>query len=131
MFVDTGAWYALIDRKDPDHKAAVDFLSGNKVPLVTSNFVFDETVTLLNSRLGWSIASAFGKKLKDSGFVSLAAIKDADEEKAWEIFLKFKDNDFSYTDCTSFSLMQRLGIAEAFSFDGHFKAMKFQVFPAV
>ena len=131
LFVDTGAWYALVDRKDPDHDAAALFFSNNKISLVTSNFIFDETVTLLRSRLGWGVASAFGKKLKDSVFVSLAAIKDADEEKAWEIFLKFKDKDFSYTDCTSFALMQRLGIDAAFSFDSHFKTMKFQVFPAL
>ncbi len=131
LFVDTGAWYALIDRKDPDHKTAVDFFSKNKIPLVTSNFIFDETVTLLRSRLGWEVASDFGKKLKDSAFVSLAAVKDTDEEKAWEIFLKFKDKAFSYTDCTSFAFMQRLGMNAAFTFDSHFKTMKYQAFPAL
>ena len=131
LFVDTGAWYALIDRNDPDHKNAADFFWRNKTPLITTNFIFDETVTLLRSRLGWAVAADFGKKLRDSGFVSLVVVKDIDEEKAWEIFLKFKDKDFSYTDCTSFALMQRLQIDTAFSFDSHFKIMKFQVLPAL
>jgi len=131
LFVDTGAWYALIDRNDPDHKNAVDCLKRNKTPLITTNFIFDETVTLLRSRLGWAVAADFGKKLRDSGFVSLVVVKDIDEEKAWEIFLKFKDKDFSYTDCTSFALMQRLQIDTAFSFDSHFKIMKFQVLSAL
>jgi len=129
LFVDTGAWYALIDRNDPDHKNAADFFWRNKTPLITTNFIFDETVTLLRSRLGWGVAADFGKKLQESGFVNLVVVKDIDEEKAWEIFLKFKDKDFSYTDCTSFALMQRLRIDTAFSFDTHFKIMKFQALP--
>lgn len=129
LFVDTGAWYALVDKNDPDHKEAASFIRNNQIPLLTTNFVFDETITLLRSRLVWSVAKEFGQRLKDSRFVSLIAVKDEDEEKAWEIFLKYKDKDFSYTDCTSFAVMDRLKIDTAFSFDSHFQAMKFQVMP--
>ena len=130
LFVDTGAWYALVDKNDPDHKSAEHFLRNNKIPLLTTNFVFDETITLIRSRLGWNISKEFGQRLKDSRFVSLIAVKDEDEEKAWEIFLKYKDKDFSYTDCTSFAVMERLKLDAAFSFDSHFQTMKFQVMPA-
>ena len=131
LFVDTGAWYALVDRNDPDHKEAGDFLRRNNIPLLTTNFVFDETITLIRNRLGWDVARAFGQKLKDSNFVTLAAIKDTDEERAWEIFLKYKDKDFSYTDCTSFAFMERSKVDAAFSFDSHFKAMRFHVLPGL
>lgn len=129
LFVDTGAWYALVDKNDPDHKEAASFIRNNKIPLLTTNFVFDETITLLRSRLGWSVAMEFGQRLKDSRFVSLIAVKDEDEEKAWEIFLKYRDKAFSYTDCTSFAVMERLKIDTAFTFDSHFQTMKFQVAP--
>lgn len=129
LFVDTGAWYALVDKNDPDHKEAASFIINNKIPLLTTNFIFDETITLLRSRLGWSVAKEFGQRLKDSRFVSLITVKDEDEDRAWEIFLKYKDKDFSYTDCTSFAVMGRLRIDTAFSFDSHFKTMKFQVVP--
>ena len=105
-------------------------MRNNKIPLLTTNFVFDETITLIRSRLGWNISKEFGQRLKDSRFVSLIAVKDEDEEKAWEIFLKYKDKDFSYTDCTSFAVMERLKLDAAFSFDSHFQTMKFQVMPA-
>jgi hypothetical protein len=127
VFVDTGAWYALVDKKDPDHGKAADFLRTNTLPLITTNFVFGETVTLMRMRLGWNIAGDFGKKLRGSGLVSLVSLKDDDEERAWEIFLKYKDKNFSYTDCTSFALMERLRIDTAFSFDSHFKVMKVNV----
>jgi uncharacterized protein len=129
IFVDTGAWYALIDKNDPDHSAASSFLRDNKIPLLTTNFIFDETVTLLRRRLGWSIAADFGRRLKDSHFVGLVSVTLADEEKAWAIFLKYKMQDFSYTDCTSFAVMESHRIDSAFSFDRHFRTMKFQVFP--
>ncbi len=130
LFVDTGAWYALVDKSDPDHKEAEHFMTNNKIPLLTTNFVFDETITLIRSRLGWSVGKDFGERLKKSGFVSLIAVKDEDEERAWEIFLKYKDKDFSYTDCTSFAVMERLKMDMAFTFDSHFQIMKFNAVPA-
>ena len=42
-------------------------------------------------------------------------------EKGWEIFVKYRDKAFSCTDCTSFALMERVGMIEVFAFDEHFK----------
>ena len=131
ILVDTGAWYALVDKKDPDHSAAAAFLRNNRIPLLTTNFIFDETVTLLRRRLGWIIAGRFGSQLKDSRLTTLVAVQRENEERAWELFLKFKDQDFSYTDCTSFAVMGALKVDTAFSFDRHFLTMNFQVFPEV
>lgn len=52
-----------------------------------------------------------------------------DEDLAWEIAKKYKDKDFSYTDCLSFAVMTRLGCRRAFAFDQHFRQMSFLVFP--
>ncbi|MBI5102719.1 MAG: PIN domain-containing protein [Nitrospirae bacterium] len=131
IFVDTGAWYALVDRNDPDHTQAAKFLKSNTFPLVTTNYVFGETVTLLRMRLGWPIARDFGQRLRESSVANIVTLKDEDEEKAWETFLKYKDKDFSHTDCTSFALMGRLKIDTAFSFDRHFMAMRFNVVPGL
>ena len=46
-----GAWYALVDKNDPDHKEAASFIRNNKIPLLTTNFVFDEIITLLEAAL--------------------------------------------------------------------------------
>ncbi len=58
IFVDTGGWYATIVRKDHDHDAARQFLADNDAPLLTSDYVMDETVTLLQSRVGHNYAAA-------------------------------------------------------------------------
>ncbi len=127
IFIDTSAWYAFIDRNDPDHKEADKLYKSNKKPLITSNFIFDETVTLLMSRLGFDIVVKFGESLKKSSIVNITKITDEDEQYAWKIFLKYKNSGFSYTDCTSFAAMQRLKIDTAFTFDRHFVVMGFNV----
>ena len=53
-----------------------------------------------------------------------------DESKAWEIFVQYEDKGFSFTDCTSFAIMERLKIDTAFVFDDHFiQYGKFIVIP--
>lgn len=131
IFVDTGTWYALVDRNDPDHPAAREFFEANRLPLVTSNFVFDETLTLLRRRLGWAVACEFGRGLRESGLASIAYVTVEDEDAAWILFRKFRDKEFSYTDCTSFAMMERLKLRTAFAFDRHFAAMEYQVEPAL
>jgi len=129
IFVDTGAWYALVDSDDADHGAAAAFLAANTIPLITSNFVFSETVTLIRYRIGHEAARSFGQKLKESSFVRVVAVTPADEERAWDIFTKYQDQDFSFVDCTSFVVMERLKLSAAFAFDRHFRIMKCAVVP--
>jgi predicted nucleic acid-binding protein len=52
VFVDTGAWHVLIDRKEPDHPTVVPAFQAHRGRLVTSNFVIDETLTTVSPRLG-------------------------------------------------------------------------------
>ena len=129
IFVDTSAWYALVDKDDADHRTAASFLAANTTPLVTTNAVFSETVTLIRYRMSLETARIFGQKLKESTFVRMIALMPADEERAWDIFCKYRDQDFSFVDCTSFAVMQRMTLAAAFAFDRHFRVMKFSVVP--
>ena len=129
LFVDTGAWYALIDNKDPYHKRAKRFYENNSLPFVTTNFIFDETITLMTNKLGWGMAARFGSGLRESRLVNITPVLDKDEDRTWEIFLQYKDAGFTYTDCTSFAVMERLKISAVFGFDGHFCVKEFQVLP--
>ena len=130
IFVDTSGWYALVDRDDVDHAAAAAFLASNTLPLITTNFVFAESITLIRYRLGFEAAAGFGQKLKESGFIRMVAVTPADEERAWDIFTKYRDQDFSFVDCTSFAVMGRMKLATAFTFDRHFSIMKLAMVPA-
>lgn len=129
VFVDTGAWYALIDRKDPDHARVVPLFQANRGLLITSNFVVDETLTLLRYRLGWHIAHTFGEQMRTAALTRLVRISPADEDAAWEIFTRYRDKSFSFTDCTSFAVVERLKIDVALAIDRDFRAYGLHCLP--
>ena len=120
VFVDTSAWYALVDRKDLNHLAAVRFVEQSAITLVTSTYVLDETVTLAKRHLSHAAAVRFGDRLWKEEVARLVRISPEDEIRAWAIFARYGDKGFSYTDCTSFALMERLQLDSAFAFDAHF-----------
>jgi len=131
IFVDTSAWFAFVNRRDPDHGPVGDVLRSFEGRLVTSNFVFDEIVTLLRFRVGHESARALGDRLLDSTVADLVRLTADDERRAWSIFGQRLDQRFSFTDCTSFALMRRLGITEAAALDDDFAREGFMVLPAV
>lgn len=127
--MDTGAWYALIDRRDPDHGTVVPSLQANRGRLVTSNFVMDETLTLLRYRLSWEAAQAFGEQIRAGALARTIRITPADEDSAWAIFTRYRDKSFSYTDCTSFAVIERLKISTALAIDRDFRAYGLRCLP--
>jgi predicted nucleic acid-binding protein len=129
IFVDTGAWYALVDRQDPDHVAVYACLQRYQGRLLTSNFVLDETITLLRYRLGWPIAHTVGEQLRSGNTAQIVRITPTDEDTAWHIFTRYKDESFSFTDCSSFALMERLKLHAAVAIDSDFKKYGFQCLP--
>ena len=68
--MDTSAWYALEVEDDVNHEAACKFLSkiamGKHGICVTTDYVLDETLTLLRSRISLSSALVFIDKSKVS-----------------------------------------------------------------
>ena len=120
IFFDTSAWYALLDKTDSDHASAVEFKDSLNHSIITTNYVADEIITLVKSRLGYMNAVEIGKKLWNETIATLIRVTPSDEKKAWEILVKYRDKSFSFTDCTSFAVMERFGVVEAFAFDDHF-----------
>lgn len=130
VFVDTSAWYAVTDKSDANHESAIDCLNTITEPLITTNFIVNETITLIRKHLGFEQASKIGHKFWKEEITKLVQVTQIDETEAWKVFLKYKDKDFSFTDCISFVIMTRLNISKAFTFDCHFKQYgKFTVIP--
>jgi len=125
IFVDTGAWFALAVRNDPDHAAALAWLRANREALVTSDYVLAETATLLRVRdktsRGHRLAVSVATSLYRQESAFLEKITDGDIATGLNIFRKFSDHSFSFVDCTSFALIERTGITQAFAFDRHFE----------
>ena len=127
--MDTGAWYAYINAKDPDHSRVKGFLESFDGRLITSNYIFDEIVTLVLARLGHQRAVKVGDVLLNPRVVELVRVGATDEHSAWQLFRERSDKTYSFTDCTSFVLMQRLNLSKALTLDGHFVQEGFEVLP--
>ena len=124
LFVDTGAFIALTDADDENHKAAASFYRNAKekgTRFVTTNFVVCETMNYLRARISYNIAVLFRENLKKSGFIEIVTVTPSIEDAAFTIFKRYTDKDFSFTDCTSFSIMRSLKLKSGFAFDKHFE----------
>ena len=119
IFVDSSAWYALVNTRDKNHLAAKRFLdAGHR--LLTTNFVIDETITLVLVRKGYQAALDLGEQLWSEEQACIVWLSRADQRAAWQLFKRYSDKEFSFTDCTSFVVMERLGLTHAFVFDEDF-----------
>lgn len=67
------------------------------------------------------------EKLRNTA--EIERVSEEDENHAWQIILRYQDKHFSYVDATSFAVMERLGIRDAFSFDEHFEQYSFNRLP--
>ncbi|MBI3302224.1 MAG: PIN domain-containing protein, partial [Deltaproteobacteria bacterium] len=83
VFVDTGAWFANFVRRDPDHPAAVAWMRKNRQPLVTTDYVLDELLTLLKLRESYRVAVAAGEALWRQRVARLEHITHEDVARAW------------------------------------------------
>jgi len=135
VYIDTWAWYALVDATNSKHFVAKKFsqtLAEQNSSLFTSNFVVAETVNLIRYKLGLSRTLMFRDRLQDfisSGFLQVVRVDIAIEKSAWQILEYYTDQDFSFTDCTSFAIMRQFKIDMAFTQDHHFRVMGFVTMP--
>ncbi|MBM4140941.1 MAG: PIN domain-containing protein [Nitrospira sp.] len=131
LFVDTSAWLALTDKNDQYHNRAVSKsleIKRQKIELITSEYIIDESITLIRYRVSHHAAIIFGDSLLSSRIIRIVDVTEEGRLKAWEIFKKYEDKEFSFTDCTSFALMKNLRLQKSFTFDEHFRQMGFEIF---
>lgn len=121
--VDSSAFLSLEDPDERNHTATVRAFEGlvaDRVPLLTTNFVFDEAYTLILTRLGRDRAIAWGDALLASRVIRLVRVSEDQEEQAWSLLHDFSDKTFSYTDATTFAVTQELAVDGALALDRHF-----------
>jgi predicted nucleic acid-binding protein len=129
VFVDTSAWYALIDGAEAEHAGIVAALGAHHDRLVTSDYVFDEALTLARYQLGWDVACKLGRELRSGEAARIVSVTATDVGHAWDIFASHSDRRLSFTDCTSFALMKRLRLDTAITLDGDFRQAGYRVLP--
>lgn len=132
LFVDTAGWMACADASDSAHeacRAARDKALRAGQTLVTTDYVVDETLTLIRVRLGLAAAETWWRQVEGSQRVRWERIDPSRFDRALELFFQQRDKGYSFTDCTSFALMGELKLTSALTTDKHFKQMGFEVVP--
>jgi hypothetical protein len=132
VFVDTAGWMACADEGDPVHERACgarDAALERGDVLVATDYVLDETLTLIRMRLGLAAAKAWWEQIEGSSRLRWEWIGMSRAEKARAVFFRHRDKDYSFTDCTSFVVMQELKLKRALTTDRHFHQMGFEVIP--
>ena len=129
IFVDTGAWIAILNRRDQHHQEASAIyrnLQRQQIRLLTTDYVFDETVTRLRYDATHALAVMFLDRMNllvETGVLTVVEINKDVFEKAKALFRQYDSARLSFTDCTSFVVCRENNIAEAFAFDQHFAMM--------
>jgi predicted nucleic acid-binding protein len=124
IIIDTSAIYALLDKSDSFHEQAKDVfskLSKDNLNISITNFIVAECHAIIGIRIGHELARKWLQNL----YWPVERVLEEDEKKAREIIISYTDKSFSYTDATSFAVMERLGITKALTFDQHFSQYGF------
>jgi len=133
MFVDTSAFYALVDDRDQWHSRAQVLaaqLATDGVPLLTTTHVLAEAYGMVLARTARSRAWAFLQNVRKDPLTVIFP-DEQDIRRAENILAQYDDQDFSYVDAVSFAVIERLRIRRAFAYDNHFAVFRPSAGPLV
>ncbi len=128
VFVDTSGFLALWDAGDQHHESAVRLqveLARKKYRFTTSDYILDETITLLLMRHSHDAAHDFLRTATGSSSLELQWVDSERFHAAANLFGIHDDKEWSFTDCVSFALMRELSIEDSMTSDHHFRQAGF------
>jgi len=128
FFYDTWAFLALANSRDRHHDLCVEAdrrLETEGFVAITSDYVFDETLTGLQVAAGPTVAVRFADLMMHrvgAEELLFVQVNRERQRKALELFRRLcrSERRLSFTDCTSFAVMQELECTVAFTADRHF-----------
>ncbi len=124
VFLDTGGLVAMTVSAEERHLLACEVfekLEKNGCELYTTDHVMEEVVTWLRCRGKYEVIEIF--QFLHNLYVTDLNVIEAGRERfsnALILMHKFRDHQFSMTDCLSFVVMKELKIKDVFTTDKHF-----------
>lgn len=127
IFVDTAYVLALVNEHDQFHERAqelADLFEGQKL-LITDAVLLE-------------IGNAPSRGFKEEAIEVISGFIESEEvevfhyssktfDKAFALYKKYDDKEWSLVDCISFIVMRERGITQVLTFDRHFKQAGFTV----
>lgn len=130
IFVDTSAFFALLDRDDANHKKAKEVWSKVLNPenvLITTNYILVESFALIQHRLGMDAVMGLQEDILP--IINIEWITSGVHRSGVSALLAASRRKLSLVDCISFEIMRNAGIKTIFTFDLHFKEQGFHCIP--
>ncbi len=130
VFIDTSGFYAILVRSDDRHLAAEKIVRDarrGKRRFITTDYVLDETATLLKARGLVHLVGSLVRLIESSGGCRIEWTDPERFQDALAFFLKHTDQAWSFTDCLSFRIMKQLRLRDALTKDEHFSQAGFVV----
>jgi predicted nucleic acid-binding protein len=128
LFIDSGGFYALVSAESSSHKKAVaimDECRRVRRHAVTTDYILDETATLLRARALTKQLKEFLRLTEVSRALNIEWMTPDRFAAARKFMLKHLDQEFSFTDCASFVVMKELRLTDALATDRHFRIARF------
>jgi predicted nucleic acid-binding protein len=128
VLMDTSGFLALWDASDGQHHRAVLLqaeLALKRRRFLTTDYIVDETVTLLLVRHSHTAAADFLQTVATSELLQLQWVSSDRFHAAAKYFARHDDKEWSFTDCVSFTLMHELSIRDCFTTNRHFRQAGF------
>jgi len=138
FLIDTWGWYALGNVRERQHNEIKTFYEESRktgAVIYTTDYILDEMITLLYRRISAFTARSFTHRVMDAvdrGYLRLEEITATRFRHAWGLRQRFHDKPMiSFTDLTSFVVMQDLRLTHVLTDDANFTqiAMGFHVLP--
>lgn len=130
VFLDSSYFKGLIDETDDFHNKAThifSLLNEQKSQLITTNYIIDESLTLLRVKRNLDAAIHLRDLIQAGNpTITIYRVTSEDDADAWNWFMKDWSR-LSFTDCVSFAVMKRLELTHAATFDQHFQRAGFTI----
>jgi predicted nucleic acid-binding protein len=128
VFLDTSGILALVNKRDFLHKKAKkvnETLLLENVRFYTTDYILAEVGNALAKNKTLALKTL--KNMQESEDTELVKITDALLNEALHLYEKYSDKDWGLTDVSSFAVMKRFYISEAFTDDKHFEQFGFKI----
>jgi uncharacterized protein len=127
IFLDTSFIIAFYNKKDKNHAGARGILKrtlekNQNTKFVFSDYIFDELITLLKSKkVPNQMISQIGDQILNSNIWKIVYVEELIFNHTWKMIKDYDDKDWSFTDTSSFALMNNMNILHYLSYDDHFE----------
>ncbi len=132
VFADTSGLFAAVSRKDAHHQAAATTLRKlveRDAQVCSTSYVLAESIALIQARIDFASAYRFEQVIRP--YLHITWIESSLHAQAVQRWARRGRRHLSLVDCSSFVVMESLGIARAFALDSDFAEEGFELVPTI